>query len=320
MIKSKPFFDREPPSMGKKDIVLTEKYSFCGRKENNNPYKIEKGNQNMTLIIGMKYKDGIVLIGDTKIVEGNNFHHNNKIEAPLEGIKVAVGSAGLTALSKDFNRKLSDTVAQRLREYEMANLREITNSPISFEDVQNGKKALPQIYVYNENKLLDDCAMLTKTVADTGRQYSQNPIESIVAVNVNTPLLYQIDCNGFKVDVPCVSIGSGTDHLGEYLKKNHDENMTLDEAVFLGTFLIKYVELLKFDNMVGLEDKKMPQVFILSKDFCDTLKFDEESTKQILSMVKSKIGKMRKELVVHPHYFKNEKSSSLFGEAKTKYK
>lgn len=270
----------------------------------------------MTLIIGMKYKEGIVLIGDTKIIDGTNYHYENKIEAPVSGINTAVGSAGLTALAKDFNRKINDLVPQRIREYEMANLRELNGSPFKIEDIQSGKIQQPQIFVYNENKFLDDCAFTTNQVADTGRVYSQNPIESIVAINVNAPFLYQIDCRGVKIEVPYTSIGSGTDHIGDYLKRNYREGIELDEAIFLGSFLIKYVEVLGFDKNVGVEKGKLPQIFILTKDKCENYKVDENVKKNLLVEINSRIKRIRNALLL----FKNENNNdySMLSKGNTK--
>ena len=59
---------------------------------------------------------------------------------PLEGIKVSVGSAGLTALSKEFNRKLGELVKKRIKEHEMANLG-LTDKPI--ESLCQNSTAVP---------------------------------------------------------------------------------------------------------------------------------------------------------------------------------
>lgn len=206
----------------------------------------------MTFIIGMKYNEGIVLIGDTKITEGTNYYYDNKIKSPIPSIHVAVGSAGLTAISKDFNRQIIDLVNQRISEYHSANLKDLAGTGLSIDDIQSGKIERSLTYIYNETKFLDDCARLTKQVAELGKLYIQNPIESIVALNSGEPLLYQIDCNGLKMEVPFCAIGSGADHVGDYLKKNYYSEITLEEAIYLGSFLIKYVGDLNFDSGVDL--------------------------------------------------------------------
>lgn len=90
----------------------------------------------MTLIIGMKYDKGLVLIGDTKIVkDGSKDQHENKITAPLTGNRVAVGAAGFTDLSKEFNRKIGQLVNQRLTEYKHLNMKDLNGTGISMDDI-----------------------------------------------------------------------------------------------------------------------------------------------------------------------------------------
>lgn len=74
---------------------------YFRKEENLNRIIDTKTHNRMTLIIGLKYKEGVVLIGDTKILDGSDYYHDNKISNPLEGAKIAVGSAGFTQLSKE---------------------------------------------------------------------------------------------------------------------------------------------------------------------------------------------------------------------------
>ncbi|MFA6989810.1 MAG: hypothetical protein WC197_07055 [Candidatus Gastranaerophilaceae bacterium] len=270
-----------------------------------------KKSEKMTLILGIKYKDGIVLIGDTKITQGSSYYYDNKIEAPVSGIKVAVGSAGLTALSKDFNRKVNDLVTQRISEYRFANIKELVGTGVNIEDVESGKINVRLTYIYNENKFLDDCAFLTKQVAELGKLYQQNPIESIVGINVSSPLLYQIDCNGLKMEVPHVAIGSGSDHIGSYLKENYYREITLDESILIGTFLIKYVELLGFDSNVGVEKDELPQIFNLDKDTCENYFPPISKKKEVLKEVNARIKKIRKNMILISSTGKKEPSGIL---------
>jgi 20S proteasome alpha/beta subunit len=252
-----------------------------------------------TLIIGLKIKDGVVLIGDTKITDGTDFHHEEKIVAPLEGTQFAIGSAGITQLSKEFNAKVKILLEQRVAEYRLMNMKTLYGSGIDIKDIEKGKikdVILPFNYTYIN--FLDDCSLLTKSLADNGKVYSSNPIESLVAFFDGQNRLYQIDCNGFKVEVPYSSIGRGTDFIGEYIKENYKSDMSLNEAVLLATFLIKFVEVLKFDKnkSVGLEKGKLPQVFIVSKSDCKVCDFSGEETKKILKEAEKRVKKISKNL------------------------
>lgn len=266
---------------------------------NNNLHK--KDYPKMTLIIGIKYKEGVVLIGDTKISEGTNFYHDKKIVRPIENLHVVVGCAGYTQLAKEFNTKINLLIQQRTSEIRLANIRELNGTNTDILDIESGKiKHIILPYDYKAINLLDDCATLTNQIASSGKVYSPNPIESLISLLVSDgqTILYQIDCNGFKIEVPYASIGSGTDHIGDYLKKNYYEDITLKESILLGTFLIKYVECLDFDRNVGLEKGKLPQVYLLKKDFVGEYELPIEEKINILNDVKKRIKTIRKSMIL----------------------
>ena len=261
----------------------------------------------MTLIIGMIYKEGLILIGDTKISGGADEAYDNKIVAPVAGLNVAVGSAGFTQLAKDFNLKIYHLVQQRLAEYRLANIRDLSGTGTSINDIESGKmKGIILPWTYKGFNFLDDCATLTKQLAETGKIYIDNPIESLVAMFLpSSPeilesdfTLYQIDCNGFRVEVPYASIGSGTDHIGDYLRRNYYKDISLKEAILLGTFLIKYVEILEFDKNVGLEKGKLPQIFLIKKDYFKNYEPNITEKSEILDEVKKRIGKIRSSMLL----------------------
>lgn len=245
----------------------------------------------MTLIIGIKYFEGIVLIGDTKIVEGvGKFRYDKKIEKPLRNEKLAIASAGLTALAKEFNRKIFDLTNQRFGEYDSLNRRDLAGTGLTVEQIVNRKILRGLTYNYNENKFLDDCTYLTKELCDRVRNQISNPLNTIVAMNGSTPLLYQIDSNGLNMEYSYVAIGSGSVFIMELLKSNFKENMTLLESIKLGTFLIKYVEQLNLDGGVGLENENsLPQVFVLNKDQCDDYSIETSLRKEILDEINDRL-------------------------------
>jgi len=254
----------------------------------------------MTFITGMKYNDGVVLIGDTKVLEGQTSHHTKKIVAPLQGTSVAVGSAGLTQLAKEFNIRINLQVIQRQAEYRLLNIKALKDTGMDIKEVEDGKVkdvALP--FNYNYITFLDDCAVLTKQLADVGKVYSPNPIESLVALyNGQESILYKIDCNGFKIESPYTSIGRGADLIGDYLKENYKPNMTLYDAVLLGTFFIKFIEQSKFDvfKTVGLEKGKLPQIFVINKSECKEYNFSDQDKKSILKKAEKRVKTIHKEM------------------------
>lgn len=255
----------------------------------------------MTLIIGIKYKKGVILFGDTKVTKGRNSHHQDKIVKPIEELHIVVGCAGYTELAKDFNLKLKEFVSQRYSEYRLNNIRQLAGTGIDITDIESGKRkdvVLP--YFYSAINLLEDCATLTAQIATMGKVYSQNPIESLVAILLGNgnAMLYEIDCNGFKVEVPYASVGSGTCYIEEYLKNNYYEDISLEEAILLGTFLIKYVEFLGFDEGVGLKKGQLPQMFLLNKSYVDEHKIEGTKKDEILKEVEERLNSIKKSLLL----------------------
>lgn len=281
-----------------------------------------KQRKDMTLIIGMKYKEGIVLIGDTKISGRSEAFHENKIVTPVPNIQVAVGSAGFTQLAKEFSTKIQVRVTERLAEYRIKNMRDLFGTGIDIAEIESGKRkdvTLP--YLYKGVDFLDDCATLTKKLSDTGKVYNKNPLESLVALflppGTDNPeidfMLYQIDCNGFKVEVPFSSIGSGTDHIGDYLEKNYRKDISLSDAILLGTFLIKFVEVLEFDGTVGLEKGKLPQVFLMHKTYFGDYEVPKPEKDKILKEIETRLTKIRDSM----HFFKGGKvKKPVWGKSK----
>lgn len=252
-----------------------------------------------TLIIGMKYDKGIVLIGDTKIVKlGSKDYHENKITAPLTGNRVAFGSAGVTDLSKEFNRKISQLVTQRVTEYRHLNMKALNGTGINIDDIIQGKTKEQLTFNYSDDSFLDDCAFLTKNIADTARHLSSNPLEVIVVVNVIKPLLFQIDCNGFKREAKYVSIGSGTDHTLKFLEKNYKEDITLKKAILLGTLLIRYVQDLEINLYVGIEKNNLPQIFKIEGDYFGDYNLDEKDKEEILKNVEKRIRDIKNSIII----------------------
>jgi len=261
----------------------------------------------MTLILGMRYDQGLVLIGDTKVMDGkNNFHHENKIVNPVENVNVAVGCAGFTQLAKEFNVKINFQVQTRISQVRLANMRDLNGTGKSIEEIEEGKitnVTLP--YAYKAIDFLDDCALLTAQLAATGKVYDANPMESLVIIGVGDMIeLYQIDCNGFKVQVPYASIGSGTMFIGDFLKKNYRDKMPLYDCILLGTFLIKYVETLEWDSNVGLEAGQLPQIFIISDNICKNYEIPKQDKDKILKEVQDRITNIRKNLLLFPNEIK----------------
>lgn len=254
----------------------------------------------MTLIIGMKYNEGIVLIGDTKIMDNNPssdqiFHHEKKIEV-IPNHKIALAYAGSIAIGKDFSRKIIDIVPWRVLDCEDQKKIYETRANAPNNDVKS-EGSLKQLQPnYIENKIFDECSILVKQLNDQIRfQLPHLQIFTIIASYLpkSSPQLYFIDSFGLKMDLQHVAIGSGSVHISNYLKNNYNPNLTINQAILLGTFLIKYIELQGLDAQVGVEKDKLPQILVLNKDFCGEYSPPNEEKKRILTEINKRIKKIK---------------------------
>jgi len=262
----------------------------------------------MTLIIGAICDESVVMIGDTKIVdpEKNTSLYEDKILMPLD-FPVLVGAAGLTDLARQFNRKIPIKVDTRTKEFRLKNehaLQLVGKNIADYEmKQQKSTQSAPEQkeqkhttditedelpYVYNMDEFLTDCKNLIKEISDEGRRYSLNPLEVLISLKAgDAPVLFHIDSNGFERQIQTYdSIGSGSVFVDLFFKRMWKKTTNKD-TVALATFVIKFIQNLKLDNFVGIEEGELPQVMTNRENGWGYLDFQNDS--EFLNDVNSKI-------------------------------
>lgn len=251
----------------------------------------------MTLIIGMKLKEGIILIGDRKISTGDEHpFFRDKISAPISNVRVAVGAAGLVDLSKEFNAKIASQVDSRINEYHLENMKIFNGTGIDLSKVESGKvKGIVEPYIYRVENFLDDCSLIIRNLSEIGKEVDPNPIEALVAAHTDKYSLYRIYYNGYKQEGDCFAIGSGAIHIQAFLSQLNFDSLTLGNAIYIGIFLVKYVESMGLDDGVGVEKDRLPQVFFVTDKFAKEYEVSKEDTKYMLKDISGKIKKIKKQ-------------------------
>lgn len=268
-----------------------------------------------TLIIGAVCEEGIVLVGDTKIVDPsrNTFTHENKILLPLQ-LPIAVGASGLTDLFRRFNRQIPIVVERRQLEIRIANeekLRTVGRSITEFDIPQESQTAQsskdliesptrpknePAIkppYAYTGENFLTDCKNLIRETAQDGKRFTSNPLEVLLAFSAGGTALFHIDSEGFERQITSyVSIGSGSVYVDMFFKRLWKKHTILD-TIALSSFVIKFVQDMELDNFVGVENGKLPQsIVILHDGRWGPLHF--ENNAEVLSDISEKIKTISK--------------------------
>ena len=94
--------------------------------------------EKMTLIIGAKCKDGVILVSDKKIVDNQTgeVEYKEKLFFPIEGASIVVGAAGYVNLFREFNSKLPYLLNEKITEYRIRNIAALAKIGENIEDYE----------------------------------------------------------------------------------------------------------------------------------------------------------------------------------------
>jgi 20S proteasome alpha/beta subunit len=208
--------------------------------KNDSFIKFIRNRKDMTLIIGAKCKDGVVLIADKKIVEGTDITTGEKINILPLGIVVA--GAGTGEVIDKFNERIPFVLDERKRlNYEA--LKE------KYPDIQ--MEEVP--FYFRPYEFLEDCEGLIFQLFD---RYKRQIQVLVASGNIEKAELNYIDSESFLSSKrrTYISIGTGSPYSNFLLKKLWEEykgNFTMIEMAKLCKFIINLVEDIKIDTYVG---------------------------------------------------------------------
>lgn len=181
----------------------------------------------MTCIIGARGKDGVVIVSDRRIARGNEIYDEDKIHIFWEGNPiVAIGFAGYTGIRDKFCPAVSAGMAQA----RVGSLAEVING------VENTISTLNERYSPRIGKgglmsaFVAGLAGLNSGKAEIHHLYEEGYAEQV----------HSFDC-----------IGSAGAHAASFLKLVFDENMSLEDLVGVGGFIITLIEGMGIDRNVG---------------------------------------------------------------------
>ncbi len=278
--------------------------------------------KSMTLIIGMKYKDGVILIGDRKVVEGAKFRWEDKIFTPFTDLdstyikdtgftkNIAIAGSGWTDLIHQFAERISGLARGRIEDCKNLNRKDLLVAGINPEDVAKGIiKRNPQ-YQYKMFQgtfigFMDDCATNVKQLIEQIQgylgKYNQDNLAIMVGAYTDKPFLATAMFSGFIQEhiKGYASIGSGTTYAQHFLDINYKENMSLEECIKLAVFAIKYCEKFQLgENGIGLKEGTLPQIVTITKDGCTEIKLDATQIKKYLDEAGKKINSIETHLKI----------------------
>lgn len=247
--------------------------------------------KDMTYILGARCKDGVVLVGDTKITidGGADYAYAKKLKAPLNNI--FMGAAGIGGLYKDFQNRIIAAVAKMEREKEEGEILPITREE-EFSVLVN--KIIREMHRdYDQDRhILGDLMILcaTRIGADNAE------------LTTFSPYGFPEPVNEIKV------IGHGEPYGALFVKKMWQPGMTMEQTAKIGLFVIKLLRDMDLDNSVGFNEKFLPQV-VYVPDIQIPPKFDIQNQDEVQKLLeKYPIKEVSEEKVKN---FINEISSKI---------
>gem|GEM_PF-1577355 len=194
-----------------------------------NRYLIRKP---MTLIIGSRCKDGVILAGDRRVLRGTEYSEEKKIIEAFQDF--IVGASGISGLMDKF----------------LAGMRRYLESKVDGEELKwKGFECILEDIVYSlfqryEGRLVE------------GQNTEIGALYFDVLYGVKEYLdhasLYHMYNNGFSVEVKRFDIiGHGQPHALPFLKKLYYPEITMDKMIKLCVFVLKLIDESNIDLSVG---------------------------------------------------------------------
>ena len=228
----------------------------------------------MTIILGVKCIDGIVLVGDRKLTDSNktDFSYGDKITGEVEGF--------LTAFSGD--KSVFDLFRIKLRECT------IMEQPITRADTM--------------------ILIIHKIMAELYKAFYKYEFDVLLAISGSKyqdgiSRLYYFFPDGRIEEIdnekPYKCIGSGKTHSKIFLNKIWKNDMKMEETAQLGYFIVKYIVKFGLDDSIGIGSNPpfhVPQIHYLPNNQND-IRIDDKTLERFDLIINEKLEKFEKNLV-----------------------
>ncbi len=248
-------------------------------------YRKILGQKRMTYVIAARCKDGVVIVGDRKVTGGVSIDpYEEKIRKTPPFNDAIFAAAGLGGLFEEFLEELPKRVMFRFNAIEIEN--------------KNRPEGVKLFFSFNDFKhevvdLLKEMKRIYSEVHSDGYP----SLQVFFAVKNNEKgksVLYYIDDeNCLPAEVKEI-IPIGESNLGEIFRKSWKKDMTMLETAKLGAFIIKYIELEKLSESVGVGNYQ-PQIWFV-EDGQDPREVQGKELNDLLSEVNIKIDNIRKSI------------------------
>lgn len=212
-----------------------------------NRYRLKR-QKNLTIVIGAKCKDGVVLIADSKVLRGTDYSYEAKIDSQMRGI--VYGASGTTAFFDKFKRHL---ISQRQR---LAKEKNRSVSEPAFDNLEEFLIVCERIlrFYKKEYKLKQEPALQLLIGVQAGNQAFLHFLDTT-------------ECIEEEIKKYLV-IGHGEPYATPLMKIFCREDMNMKQVAILGCFIIRLIEEVGMDLTVGTWGGE-PQIWFIPNDSDD---------------------------------------------------
>ena len=201
-------------------------------------YQHKKYHRDMTYILGARCKDGVVLVGDTKITVENDadFEYEDKINYKFD--TAVFGSSGASGLYQNFQNMI-------------------------MTKIRYGAK------IKTEEEFLN---LIGDTILEMRRHYGEDRylinegLDILCASRIGGKKAHLTAFNGYGIPEPINgirSIGHGYPYGKIFTNRLWNPKMTMEQTAKLGLFIIEVIKKMKLDYTVGYTAKVLPQVAVI---------------------------------------------------------
>lgn len=245
----------------------------------------------MTLVIGAKFKDGVILVADRKVTNSSSSKEEwaEKLKEPYPSSPINFGATGYKNKYDKFNRKIIEIAAEHMRETDLNNIAFFKQKNLEYPKIEKeakedktldtveiekktdeqipSKEPIPLLYNYTMEDFLEDSQNLTRELC-TGKDGIIRPqLETLVILlNNGKARLHHLDYDGEEEELDYYAIGSGANYVNLFLERFWNNDMNIEQVLKLAYFCIYYVQDLKFDKNVGVEEGVLPNNRVVLDD------------------------------------------------------
>lgn len=229
----------------------------------------------MTLIIGVKCKDGVVLVGDRKVSGSERYARKIRI---LNRLPIVFTAGGMETLFEEFLEQVEenamwkyDWIKEQNKTQPEALQRSFTSTDFKHTCVETLKR-MKEVYSELEQSTSFEYALQVFFVLPEQR----NGKKDMILYKMN-----MVDCFPNPVEDGKVS-AIGNHYLGKpFLNslENKNEDLYMNDVARVASFVIKYIEQEKLDSNDGIGvGEHQPQIWYITPEEAKEISDDEVTT------------------------------------------